>query len=67
MNTIIGGAVILFADRRTDWNLQARVTWEFQPNWRLVGGVDAFNGPRDGLFGRFDDQDRVYGEVRYDF
>jgi hypothetical protein len=51
----------------TDWNLQARVTWEFQPNWRLIGGVDAFNGPRDGLFGRFDDKDRVYGEVRYDF
>jgi hypothetical protein len=51
----------------TDWSLQARVTWEFQPNWRLVGGVDSFNGPSDGLFGRFDDQDRVYGEVRYDF
>jgi hypothetical protein len=51
----------------TDWNLQARVTWEFRPNWRLGGGVDTFHGSSDGNFGRFDDQDRIYGEVRYDF
>lgn len=52
---------------RSDWNLQARVTWEFRPYWRLVGGVDIFDGPPEGLFGRFDATDRVYGEIRYDF
>ena len=51
----------------TDWNLQARVTWEFQPNWSLVGGVDVFGGGSGGYFGRFEDQDRVYGEVWYRF
>jgi hypothetical protein len=52
---------------RTDWNLQARVTWEFRPNWRVAGGVDVFNGSAEGFMGRFDAQDRVYGELRYDF
>jgi hypothetical protein len=52
---------------RTDWNLQARLTWEFRPYWRLAGGVDVFNGPGEGFFGRFDAQDRVYTELRYDF
>ena len=51
----------------TDWNLQGRVTWAFQPNWSLVGGVDVFGGGSDGYFGRFEHQDRVYGEVWYRF
>ncbi len=52
---------------RNDRLLQAKVTWEFEQNWRLVGGLDAFQGPVDGVFGRFDDTDRVYTELRYTF
>jgi len=29
--------------------------------------VDVFTGPPTGLFGRFDDNDRVYFELRRDF
>ena len=34
---------------------------------RLAIGVDIFEGPADGLFGFYDDKDRVYTEVRYSF
>lgn len=52
---------------RDDWNLQAKVTWEFEKNWRVVGGADLFDGPDNGVFGRFDEADRVYTELRYTF
>ncbi len=52
---------------RTDWLLRPRVSWNFEKNWRLALGVDLFNGPPTGYFGRYDDRDRVYTEVRYSF
>ncbi|MEF8704220.1 MAG: DUF1302 family protein [Candidatus Accumulibacter sp. UW26] len=52
---------------RTDWLLRPRVSWNFEKNWRLALGVDLFNGPPFGYFGRYDDRDRVYTEVRYSF
>lgn len=52
---------------RTDWMFRPRMTWQFERNWRLVAGVDVFNGPAYGLFGRYDANDRVYSEVRYNF
>ena len=30
-------------------------------------GVDIFTGPADGYFGRYNNRDRVYAELRYDF
>ena len=36
-------------------------------NWWLALGVDIFGGDSIGLFGRFDDSDRVYGNLRYTF
>jgi hypothetical protein len=30
-------------------------------------GVDIFGGPADGYFGRYNNRDRVYAELRYDF
>ena len=35
--------------------------------WRWVLGADVFNGPAMGLFGRYDQADRVYSELRYSF
>lgn len=52
---------------RTDWMLRPRVSWIFEKNWRLVVGVDIFNGPPLGYFGRYDAKDRVYSELRYSF
>ncbi|WP_300454338.1 DUF1302 family protein [Accumulibacter sp.] len=52
---------------RNDWMLRPRLTWNFEKNWRLALGVDVFNGPPLGYFGRYDAKDRVYSELRYSF
>ena len=52
---------------QTDWLLRPRLLWNFERNWRLAVGVDVFEGPPLGLFGRFADKDRVYSELRYSF
>ena len=36
-------------------------------NTALGFGVDIVTGPNDGFFGRYNNRDRVYGELRYDF
>jgi hypothetical protein len=52
---------------RSDWSAQFKLGWRLDGNWRLAAGVDIFEGPADGLFGVYDDKDRVYTEVRYSF
>lgn len=52
---------------RTDWMLRPRVSWNFEKNWDMAVGVDIFQGPALGFFGRYDASDRVYSEVRYSF
>jgi hypothetical protein len=47
--------------------LRPKLAWDFQRNWRLVLGIDLFEGPTLGFFGQFDNRDRVYTEVRYSF
>lgn len=52
---------------RNDWLAQFKITWKADGNWRLATGVDVFHGPPTGLFGQYDERDRVYTEVRYSF
>ena len=52
---------------RNDWMLRPRLIWKLEKNWRLVSGVDVFQGPPFGFFGRFANRDRVYAELRYSF
>ena len=52
---------------RSDWMLRPQLLWNFEKNWRLAVGADIFSGPVTGLFGRFDNNDRIYTEVRYSF
>jgi hypothetical protein len=47
--------------------VRTRLAWKFEKNWRLLMGVDIFSGPPLGVFGRYQDKDRVYSEVRYSF
>jgi hypothetical protein len=47
--------------------IRPRLTWHPETNWRAAIGVDIFNGASTTYFGRFNDRDRVYVEVRYDF
>ena len=60
-------ATFISSTNRTDWLFRPRVTWNFERNWRLMLGADVFQGSPTGLFGRYDQQDRVYSEVRYSF
>jgi len=50
-----------------DRMLRPRVNWYARPDLRISAGVDIFAGPDYGAFGRFDDSDRVYAEMRYTF
>lgn len=50
-----------------NWMLNVRTTWEFATNWRVAAGADVFGGPRDSLFGQYQQKDRIYTELRYSF
>lgn len=60
-------ALFISSANRTDWLFRPRVTWSFERNWRLIVGTDIFKGPPLGMFGRYDQQDRAYSEIRYSF
>ena len=45
---------------RLDWMVRPRISWRFQPDWRLRLGTAAFGGSKDGLFGRFENRDRAF-------
>jgi hypothetical protein len=47
--------------------IRPRVNWTPVKNTAIGVGVDIFTGPDDGLFGRYNNRDRVYTEVRYSF
>ncbi len=59
--------LLMHSLNRSDWMARPKVSWGFRPNWKLTLGVDIFGGPDTGFFGQYDDQDRAYAEVRYDF
>jgi hypothetical protein len=60
-------ALFISSANRSDFLFRPRLTWSFERNWRLLVGADIFTGPISGMFGRYDQQDRVYSEVRYSF
>lgn len=60
-------ALLIHSLNRSDWLFRPSVFWSFLPNWKMNIGLDVFSGPVTGLFGQYDEQDRVYAEVRYDF
>jgi hypothetical protein len=59
--------LIIQSVNRRDRLVRTKLGWIPATNWRLTFGVDVFDGPATGLFGRFDDNDRAYVEVRRDF
>jgi len=52
---------------RNDWFAQLKLTYKLDGNWRMATGADIFTGRNTGLFGQFNNKDRVYTEVRYSF
>ncbi len=59
--------LLIHSLNRDDWLAELKLTWRVNGNWQVRGGADIFSGPATGLFGEFDNQDRVYTEVRYTF
>lgn len=47
--------------------VRPRLNWLAAKNTTLGFGLDIFTGPTDGFFGRFNNRNRLYAEVRYDF
>ena len=60
-------ALLVHSLNRSDWLFRPRLAWKFDKNWRLLAGVDLFGGPATGFFGRYNNNDRVYTELRYTF
>ena len=52
---------------RLDYMTRFKINWYFAKDWRFVAGTAFFGGHKLGLFGRFDNRDRVFTEVRYSF
>jgi hypothetical protein len=47
--------------------IRPRLNWYAAKNTTAGFGVDIFTGQADGYFGRYNNRDRVYAELRYDF
>lgn len=62
-----GQVLLIHSFNRAEWMLRPRLNWSFARNWKLAVGADFFKGPPTGLFGRFDNSDRVYTELRFSF
>jgi len=60
-------ALLISSLNRSDWMFRPKLSWNFERNWRLLLGADIFHGPTLGLFGQYDNKDRVYSEIRYSF
>lgn len=59
--------LLIHSLNRDDWSAQLKLNWRPDGNWQLTAGADIFSGPATALFGQFDNQDRLYTEVRYSF
>lgn len=66
-DTLEAEALLVRSLNRADWMFRPKVSWGFERNWKLSGGVDIFSGPATGIFGQFDQRDRIYTDLRYDF
>jgi hypothetical protein len=60
-------ALLVHSLNRSDLMFRSRLAWKFEKNWRLLMGVDVFSGPPQAVFGRYENKDRVYTQVRYSF
>ena len=52
---------------RSDGVLQASLNYDWRTNIRLKIGADIFYGSSQGLFGQFDENDRVSMSIEFGF
>ena len=60
-------ALLVSMLNRTDYMFRPKLKWAAGKNLKVTFGVDVFGGKQNGLFGRYDDSDRVYTEARWSF
>ena len=51
----------------SDYMVRPKLVWQVSPEWKATTGVDVFGGDEMSFFGRYDDKDRVYAEVKRSF
>lgn len=66
-NAIEPEILVISSLREQDMLIRPKVSFKFKDHWQARIGLDIFEGVSDGLFGQYDDKDRVYAEARYDF
>ncbi|MBN1932678.1 MAG: hypothetical protein JW786_13830 [Desulfobacterales bacterium] len=52
---------------KKDLMIRPKLSYTFADNCKLTMGIDIFEGVSDGYFGQFDDKDRIYLELSFDF
>ena len=62
-----GRLLLISSLNRRDYLFRPRLVWRLGQNWRLMGGADIFHGPPLALFGRYEQQDRLWTELRLSF
>lgn len=60
-------ALLVSMLNRRDYMFRPKLKWAAAKNLKVTFGVDIFGGKSNGLFGRYDDSDRVYTEARWSF
>lgn len=66
-NSLEAQALFITSLNRSEWAFRPKIVWGFARNWRLNVGADILHGPPLGFFGRFDQRDRIYTDLRYSF
>ncbi len=57
----------LFNQDYNDGQVQVKASYQLDDDWTVWGGVDVFYGDEEGLFGQFDENDRVVMGVQTHF
>ena len=52
---------------QVDYMIRPKITCNYNDSLKFVLGADLFYGEIDGTFGRFDQTDRIYTQILYDF
>ncbi len=59
--------LFVFGLDKNDYLLRPKINYKISERWQVAAGADIFGGKPAGNFGRFDDKDRIYAELKYVF
>ncbi len=59
--------LFVFGLDKNDYLLRPKINYKINERWQVAAGADIFGGEPNGNFGRFDNKDRTYMELKYVF